>query len=79
MLLCRKRNSGAVLLRFRLVGTGAGLPARQADAGYAVQAVEPESQAVLASLPPRDMARWLQENGYVWQPGTSGLWRKAAA
>ena len=43
-----------------------------------VKAVDTVSGLPLASLPVKQMAEWLQQNGYSWRFGSQGLWERAA-
>jgi len=43
-----------------------------------VKAVDVKTHVPLTSLPPTDMATWLDRQGFRWLPGSCGIWERAA-
>ena len=43
-----------------------------------VKAIDTKTALPIASLPPREMRQWLEDHGYRWVPGSSGLYERAA-
>lgn len=43
-----------------------------------VKAIDPATGLPIASLPIKRMAAWLEQEGYRWRPGSSGIWEKAS-
>lgn len=43
-----------------------------------VKAIDPDTGLPVASLPIKRMATWLQNEGYRWRTGSSGIWERAS-
>lgn len=43
-----------------------------------VKAIDVATQVPLTSLSPNDMRTWLDNQGFRWLPGSSGVWERAA-
>jgi hypothetical protein len=43
-----------------------------------VKAIDVKTHVPLTSLPPFDMATWLNRQGFRWLPGSSGIWERTA-
>lgn len=65
-------RENAVLLRFRTFDSDTS------NKVLAVQAYDLDEHEILANLPPVEMAKWLENRGYRWRPGSNGVWERAA-
>jgi hypothetical protein len=63
----------AIMLQFKVYEDPQTLAQRDE-----VKAVDLKTHVPLTSLPPIDMAMWLDRQGFRWLPGSCGIWERTA-